>query len=104
MKDSEGSAAQASSASRQTIQLHIVSPSSEVSGKLTFADISIKATVGEIKRKIQDAIATKPGPERQRIIYRGHAIVNQDLALETLLGAEAVCPPLFSSQNVAHQT
>lgn len=86
----EASKGQPEEAASQTIQIHVVSPSAEVPDKLTFTEVPIKTTISEMKKKIQEAVATHPGPERQRIIYRGRALVHQDMTLEALLGVEAV--------------
>ena len=74
----------------QTIFLHILSPSSEVPDKLTFPAIPVTTTVGELKNKIQDAIATKPSPGRQRLIYRGKALVKATDTMKDVFGQEAV--------------
>ena len=73
-----------------TALVHVVSPSSEVPDKLTFPNLSLATTIGEMKLKIQDAVVTKPAPQRQRLIYRGRALIQQDLTLATLFGNEAV--------------
>jgi hypothetical protein len=80
----------APSAEPQTIFLHILSPSPEVPDKLTFPAIPVTTTVGELKKKIQDAIATKPTPGRQRLIYRGKALVRTTDTMKDVFGQEAV--------------
>ena len=72
------------------VLVHIVSPSSEVPGRLTFPDVPLMTTIGDMKKKIQDSIPTKPGPERQRLIYRGRALGQQETTLGALFGSEAV--------------
>ena len=83
-------APEASSPEHQTIFLHILSPSLEVPDKLTFPAIPVTTTVGELKNKIQDAIATKPSPARQRLIYRGKALVKTTDTMKDVFGQEAV--------------
>ncbi|MCJ1402692.1 hypothetical protein MMC11_005913 [Xylographa trunciseda] len=72
------------------IYLNILSPSSEVPQKLTYPDISTSTTIHELKRRIQNDIETRPGPERQRLIYRGRALVQEEKTLEDIFGREAV--------------
>ena len=74
----------------QTIRLHVLSPSAEVPNKLTFPLVDISTTVGELKRKIQDAVDTKPAPERQRLIYRGKPLTRDNFTLKDVFGEEAV--------------
>jgi len=74
----------------QTIFLHILSPSSEVPNKLTFPSIPVATTVGELKIKIQDVVATKPAPGRQRLIYRGKALVKDTDTMKDVFGQETV--------------
>lgn len=74
----------------QTIVLHVLSPSTEVPKKLTFPAIPTSTTVGELKLKIRDAVATKPAPERQRLIYRGKALTNYSTMLSDLFGQDIV--------------
>ena len=65
-------------------------PPAEVPDRLTFSKIPLTTTIGELKKRVQDAVSTKPAPERQRLIYRGRALGQQDLTLATLFGNEAV--------------
>lgn len=74
----------------QTIFLHILSPSSEVPDKLTFPAIPVTTTVDELKNKIQDAITTKPSPQRQRLIYRGKALVKPTDTMKDVFGQDTV--------------
>lgn len=83
-------APEASSLEAQTIFLHILSPSLEVPDKITFPAIPVSTTVGELKNKIRDAIATKPSPGRQRLIYRGKALVKTTDTMKDVFGQEAV--------------
>ncbi|MCJ1366245.1 hypothetical protein MMC16_005372 [Acarospora aff. strigata] len=77
----------------QTIFLHVLSPSLEVPNKLRFPSVPISTTVGELKIKIQDAIATKPVPGRQRLIYRGKALVKDTDTMKDVFGQDAVREP-----------
>ena len=72
------------------INLVILSPSQEVN-KLTFSGISIATTIGELKEKISAEVATHPAPTRQRLIYRGHALVDVGKTLKEVFTQEIVC-------------
>lgn len=89
-----GSSAQASSkvpiTNPQTVSLHVLSPSFEVPNKLTFSDVPISTTVGELKTKICDAVPTRPSPDRQRLIYGGKALVQEAATLKDIFSREKV--------------
>ena len=74
----------------QAIVLHVLSPSTEVPKKLTFPVVPTSTTVGELKLIIRDAVATKPTPERQRLIYRGKALTHDATMLKDVFGQETV--------------
>ena len=86
--------AEASTSSKspsKNILLHVLSPAVEVpNSRLTFSAVSASTTIEELKKKIQDAISTKPSPERQRLIYRGKALVRNEASLQEVFGNEAV--------------
>ena len=73
-----------------TLNLRVLSPSSEVDGGIHLQDLPTSTTVRELRLKIQDAVASKPGPERMRLIYRGKVVANDADTLETVFGAENV--------------
>lgn len=73
------------------ITLNILSPSDEVPGKLTFKDCPTSTTVAELKLKICGAVATRPAPERQRLIYRGKPLTRDSMTLGDVFSQEAVC-------------
>lgn len=89
-----GSSAQASSqaptSNPQTILLHVLSPSVEVPNKLTFSNVPISTTVGELKTKICNAVSTRPSPDRQRLIYGGKALVQETATLKDIFSQEKV--------------
>ena len=72
------------------INLVILSPSQEVN-KLTFSSISTATTIGELKEKISAQVATHPAAARQRLIYRGHALVDVGKTLKEVFTQEIVC-------------
>lgn len=73
-----------------TINLRVLSPSSEIEGGIHLHDLPASTTVSELRLKIQDAVASKPGPERMRLIYRGKVVANGADTLETVFGVENV--------------
>jgi hypothetical protein len=81
------------------INLVILSPSPEVN-KLTLSSIPTATTIAELREKISTAVITHPAPERQRLIYRGHALVDGKRTLKDIFTQEIVCLMLFSP---AHQ-
>ena len=72
------------------IFLNILSPSAEVPQKLTYPDIPTSTTILELKQKIQNDVETRPGPERQKLIYRGRALLQGEKTLEDIFGHSAV--------------
>ena len=74
------------------ITLNVLSPSDEIPGKLTFNGCPTSTTVAELKSKICGAVATRPAPERQRLIYRGKPLTQDSATLGDVFSQEAVCP------------
>lgn len=72
------------------INLVILSPSQEVN-KLTFSGISTATSIGELREKISAEVATHPAPARQRLIYRGHALIDVGKTLKDVFTQEIVC-------------
>jgi hypothetical protein len=58
------------------INLKILSPSTEVDGGVSFPDLPTTITVRELRSRIQDAVPSRPAPERMRLIYRGRVVAN----------------------------
>lgn len=73
-----------------TINLKILSPSSEVEGGITFTDLPTTTTIKELRSRIRDAVSSKPVPERMRLIYRGRVVANDADTLGNVFGAENV--------------
>ncbi len=100
VKGQAPSSTESSSPKPRTIFLHVLSPSSEVPKKLTFPSIPVATTIGELKSRIQDAIATRPAPGKQRLIYRGKALVRDTDTMIEVFGQDAVRQqPLDVSQS-----
>ena len=72
------------------INLVILSPSQEVN-KLTFSGISTATSIGELREKISAEVASHPAPARQRLIYRGHALIDVGKTLKDVFTQEIVC-------------
>lgn len=76
------------------INLKVLSPSSEIEGGLHLRDLAASTTVRELRLRIQDAVPSRPGPERMRLIYRGKVVANDADSLEAVFGADNVRAPL----------
>lgn len=93
----------ASKSAAQTILLHVLSPSIEIPNKLTFSDVPTSTTVAELKTKICNAVPSRPATERQRLIYRGKALVKDGATLAEIFSQETVRPLyLYFSDSQAH--
>lgn len=73
-----------------TINLKVLSPSAEVEGGVTFPDIPTTTSIKELRSRIQDAVPSRPGPERMRLIYRGRVVANENDTLGTVFGVDNV--------------
>jgi hypothetical protein len=73
-----------------TINLKVLSPSTEVEGGVNLANVPTTTTIRELRSRIQDAVPSKPGPERMRLIYRGRVVANDADTLTDVFGAENV--------------
>ena len=91
MDQSSSAGAPAAPSVNRKITLNILSPSDEVPGKLTFNDCPTSTTVAELKLRICGALATRPAPERQRLIYRGKPLVQDSVTLGDVFSQEVVC-------------
>lgn len=87
---SSGSSSRQSAAKRQNFMLHVLSPSVGFPNKITFPDVPISATVGELKIRIWKAVDSGPSPELQRLIYRGKPLVQDTALLKDVVTQEAV--------------
>lgn len=74
-----------------SLNLRILSPSTEVEGGVVFPDISGATTVHDLRVRIREAFSSKPSPERMRLIYRGRVVANEDATLVNVFGADNVC-------------
>ena len=88
MDGSPGSSAPAPDS--QHLTLHILSPSTDIPNRTTLTDCTASTTVAELKAKICDNIPTRPAPERQRLIYRGRPLFQDNATLRDVFTQEAV--------------
>lgn len=87
----------------QTILLHVLSPSIEIPHKLIFSDVPTSTTVAELKTRICNAVPSRPASERQRLIYRGKALVKDGATLSEIFSQETV-RPLYSTLAILKLT
>lgn len=87
---SSGSSSKHSAAKRQNFMLHVLSPSADFPNKITFPDVPISATVGELKKRIWKAVDSGPSPELQRLIYRGRPLAQDTTLLKDVVTQETV--------------
>lgn len=93
----------ASKSAAKAILLHVLSPSIEIPNKLTFSDVPTTTTVAELKTKICNAVPSRPATERQRLIYRGKALVKDGATLAEIFSQETVRRLyLYFSDSQAH--
>lgn len=93
----------ASRSAVQTILLHVLSPSIEIPHKLIFSDVPTSTTVAELKTRICNAVPSRPASERQRLIYRGKALVKDGATLAEIFSQETV-RPLYSTLAIPKLT
>ena len=72
------------------LTLNILSPSTEIPNRITLKDCTASTTVAELKVKISRAIPSQPAPERQRLIYRGRPLLQENATLKDIFTQEAV--------------
>lgn len=75
---------------RPTINLTVLSPSTEVEGDINFPDIPTTISVKALQHAIQNAVPSRPALERIRLVYRGRVVNNEKDTLSTVFGAENV--------------
>lgn len=75
------------------IHLKVLSPSTEFEGGIHLRELPAATTVRELRLKIQEAVSSKPAPERMRLIYRGKVVANDEATLEAVFGADNVHGP-----------
>ena len=58
--------------------------------QITLPNVDLNTKIGALKNRLQQEWPNTPQPDRQRLIYRGRALLNMDAALKSVLGSE-VC-------------
>ena len=78
-----------------TIDLKLLSPSSDVPASgLFFDNLPTTTTLGELRAKITAALPSHPPPARQRLIYFGRVLQRDDDTLAGVFGENNVIPPV----------
>lgn len=67
------------------IVLHVLCPSLPAPNRFTFHDLTLSTTVATLKSRISESVPSRPDATRQRLIYCGKPIANDDLTLQTVL-------------------
>jgi hypothetical protein len=78
-----------------TISLQVISPSHEAAGGLSFPDLPITTTVIQFKLQIQNRLPSRPAPQRQRLIFRGRPLLQDDALIVDFLGAAVSLPHVY---------
>ena len=88
-----------------TIILHVLSPSPEINGgRITFPSIPLETKISHLKSRIQNSMTAPAPPERQRLIYRGRALVNMDTTLRQVLQSEVSSLSSIRSRGLIWET
>ncbi len=74
---------------KNQVDLIILSPTPEVN-KITFSGIPTATTIGELRERISTAAPSHPAPDRQRLIYRGHALIDAKKTLRDVFTQDIV--------------
>ena len=78
------------------IDLYVLSPSPEIKdGRIIFLKIPLETSVSTLKHQIQARVDSHPPPSRQRLIYRGRALMNGTAILQDVLRAEVCFRSMF---------
>ena len=78
-----------------TITLHILCPSIPAPGRFTLHDQPLSETIAQIKARITESLASRPGPAQQRLIYRGKPLADDRATLASVLGPIDVSEKYF---------
>ncbi|KAF2229403.1 hypothetical protein EV356DRAFT_510913 [Viridothelium virens] len=72
------------------IDLKILSPSAEIRDGLSFTSLPPSTTVGQLKERIRGTLPSRPGNDRQRLIYRGRVMADETQTMSYIFGEEAI--------------
>jgi hypothetical protein len=70
------------------VNLRILSPSPELDGGINLAQLPTSTTVADLRRRIQDAVPSRPAPDHMRLIYRGKVVADDASTLVDVFGAD----------------
>lgn len=76
-----------------TINLKVLSPSTEVEGGIHLPGLPAATTVRELRQRIHDAAPSRPAIDRMRLIYRGRVVANDSDTLQQVFGIDNVSQP-----------
>jgi hypothetical protein len=82
------------------INLKIVSPSVSVNRPLNFPQLPSTTTVKDLKRRIREALDSRPSDDCQRLIYRGRALSRENDTLLQVLGEDTVSRSIASPPHL----
>ncbi|EAW22278.1 uncharacterized protein NFIA_009580 [Aspergillus fischeri NRRL 181] len=68
----------------RSITLHVLCPS--LPNRFTFNDLPLSTTVAGLKARLTESIPSRPAPSNQRLIWRGRALLDDAMTLESVLG------------------
>ena len=88
--DSAASSSINASNPASTMLVHVLSPSTEIPNQLSFPSLLPSTTVGQLKELIQNAVPTRPAPDRQRLIHRGRMLAKDTDTMADIFGPTAV--------------
>ncbi|KAL9107782.1 MAG: hypothetical protein Q9227_007404 [Pyrenula ochraceoflavens] len=100
MAASESAAGSANDAQQRTLSVQVMTPSSEVpGGRITLPDLPVDTTLAQVRDRLSQEIPSSPPPDRQRLIYRGRALVDNSLTVLEIFSLElasAEPPAMFT--------
>lgn len=73
----------------RSITLHVLCPS--LHDRFTFDNLPISTTVAGLKARLTESIPGSPAASNQRLIWRGRALLDDAMTLESVLGPIEVC-------------
>lgn len=90
MAEGAASSSAAPPAGELHVNISIVSPSLGVNAPLSFSDLPVSTTVGQLKQKIRDALDSKPSNDRQRLIHQGKLLAKEHETFLEVFGEQRV--------------
>lgn len=74
----------------KTIDVRILSPILEATSGIELSALPVDTTLAILRQKICDIVPSHPPPERQRLIFQGRLLANDNDTLENVFGPAAV--------------